>query len=201
MNSIVYVTGNPSKAAYLAKIVNYPFEHFAYDHPEIQAWTLEEIVEEKVRAAYMHVGKAVLVEDVSLGLNECGGMPGPFIKFYVEPNLHAGESDDTQTRMKKLEYICRTADATLTRRATATCVMAYFDGKQLELMRNELTGTIADHPRGTHGFGWDAIFCPDGYNGKTRAELVPSDTTSRYPTIKPIEALQRFLTTLSQANS
>lgn len=35
MKDIVFVTGNPDKAAYLSKMVDYPFEHFDYNHPEI----------------------------------------------------------------------------------------------------------------------------------------------------------------------
>lgn len=196
MKELVFVTGNPSKADYLSRIVNYPLGHFQYDHPEVQAWTLESIVEEKARAAYERVGKAVLVEDVSLGLDEHGGMPGPFIKFYIEPDPSRGEQDNEATRNMKLERFCRLADSSPARRATAACVIGYYDGDRLELLRGELRGTIANHPRGQNGFGWDAVFCPDGYGGKTRAELAPSDDAKTYATIKPLDALRNLLTSL-----
>ena len=196
MKEVVFVTGNPSKAAYLSRMVDYPLEHFKYDHPEIQARTLEEIVEEKARSAYEKVGKAVLVEDVALGIDEHGGLPGPFIKFYVEPDTGAGETDSGETRTERLERLCRIADSTATRRATAACVMGYYDGERLELMRGELHGTIADHPRGTNSFGWDAVFCPDGFGGNTRAELTPSDDAATYATIKPFAALRELLASL-----
>jgi len=196
MKEVIFVTGNPSKAEYLARMMDYPIGHFNYDHSEIQARTLEEIVEEKVRSAYEKVGKAVLVEDVSLGIDEHGGLPGPFIKYYVEPDVESGETDSWENREKRLETMCRIADGTKNRRATAACVMGYYDGERLELLRGELHGTIAEHPRGDNGFGWDAIFCPDGFDGKTRAELTPSDDAATYATIKPFAALRELLTRL-----
>lgn len=196
MKEVVFVTGNPSKAEYLSRLLEYPLEHFDYDHAEIQARTLEEIVEEKARSAYEKVGKAVLVEDVSLGIDEHAGLPGPFIKYYVEPDTTAGEADSEDVCTRHLETLCRIADATQTRRATAACVMGYYDGVRLELLRGELHGVIADHPRGINGFGWDAIFCPDGFDGKTRAELTPSDDAATYATIKPITLLKELLTSL-----
>ena len=121
-------------------------------------------------------------------------MPGPFVKFFVEPLK--GETDNRELRTAKLEKLCRIADATDTRAATAACVMGYFDGERLELMRGELHGVIADHPRGENGFGWDAIFCPDGFGGKTRGEMTPSDDAVTYATIKPFAALRQLLTSL-----
>lgn len=125
----------------------------------------------------------VLVEDVSLGLYSLGGLPGPFIKFFVDaPN--------------GLENICRMCDSLEDRRAKATCVYGYYDGKELRLFRGELDGIIADQPRGEKGFGWDKIFCPDGYDGKTRAELGPDDDKKTYVTIKPYEPLRGFLNSI-----
>ena len=70
----------------------------------------------------------------------------------------------------------------------------YYDGRRLELMHGELHGTIAEHPRGSNGFGWDAIFCPDGFDGKTRAELTPSDDA----TIKPFAAFRELLLSITR---
>ena len=67
MKEVIFVTGNQSKADYLSRMIDFPLQHHKYDLPEIQAATLEPIVEEKVRAAYKLADKAVLVEDESLG--------------------------------------------------------------------------------------------------------------------------------------
>jgi len=52
------------------------------DLDEIQSLDLEAIAVDKAKRAYEKVGKPVLVEDVSAGLDSMGGLPGPFIKYF-----------------------------------------------------------------------------------------------------------------------
>lgn len=180
MRNPVFITGNQDKADYLANMLGMPLEHRKIELDEIQSPSLEKIVEHKVKQAYQIIGKPALVEDVALGFTAHDGLPGPFIKFYVE-------------RPDGLEKLCRSLDGFDDRTARAECVFGYYDGEHLELIRGSLDGTISDHPRGENGFGWDAIFCPDGYGGKTRAEMTPSEDTATYATIKPFAALRAFL--------
>lgn len=72
-------------------------------------------------------------------------------------------------------------------------VYGYYDGEEMRLFRGELTGYIAQSPRGDGGFGWDQIFCPDGYGGRTRAELSPEENTATYVRLKPIDEVGDFL--------
>lgn len=180
MKNVVFVTGNQHKADYLAQMLGIEIAHQKLELDEIQSTSLDDIVEHKVKQAYQLVHRPVLVEDVSLSFSSLGGLPGPFIKFFLE--LPDG-----------LEKLCRMLDGFDDRRAQAACVFGYYDGTHLELLRGELDGTIAEHPRGTNGFGFDPIFCPDGYGGKTRAELTPSDDAKTYATIKPFATLREFL--------
>ena len=66
------------------------------------------------------------------------------------------------------------------RRARMVCVLAVGiptdAGPRIELVRGELSGSIAPEPRGTGGFGYDPVFLVDG--GKTTAEL-PEDEKDR----------------------
>lgn len=82
------------------------------------------------------------------------------------------------------------------RSAVAACVFGYYDGQRVRLFRAELGGVIAKHPAGNGGFGWDKIFCPDGYEGKTRAELTPDEDAETYHLFKPIDVVRQFLATL-----
>jgi hypothetical protein len=57
------------------------------------------------------------------------------------------------------------------REANAIAVIGYCSGEgHLEIFRAELPGTVAESPRGHNGYGWDAIFIPDGHN-RTYAEM------------------------------
>ena len=157
--------------------------HQSLDLEEMQSTSLEEIVEHKVRQAFATLQSPVLVEDVALGFDGLNGLPGPFVKFFV--NVEDG-----------LEKMCRMCDGLNNRSATASCVFGYFDGKRLELFKGTLSGSIAVHPAGDSGFGWDKIFCPAGYGGRTRAELTPEEDEQTYTTIKPFAKVREFLLSL-----
>jgi non-canonical purine NTP pyrophosphatase (RdgB/HAM1 family) len=49
------------------------------------------------------------------------------------------------------------------RSATAICCFAVYDGKEMQIARGEVKGTISEKVRGKNGFGWDVIFIPEGY--------------------------------------
>lgn len=176
----VFITGNQHKADYLAKTLGIELPYQKVDLEEIQSISLEEIVEHKVKQAYRIIGRPVLVEDVSLKFTALGELPGPFIKFFIE-------SPDG------LERLCRILDSFDDRTARAECVFGYYDGAHLELIRGGLDGSIAEHPRGENGFGFDKILQPNGYSGKTRAELSTVDDIKTYATIKPFDALREYL--------
>jgi len=183
MTDVTFITGNQHKADYLAKLLAVPLQHHKLDLVEIQSTSTEEIVEHKAREAYRQLGTPVLVEDVYLSFTALNGLPGPFIKFFVE-------------QPDGLEKLCRMLDPFNDRSATGGCVFGYYDGSRMELVAGSLNGTIAEHPRGSGGFGWDQIFCPDGYGGKTRAELSEENYGKVYATIKPLPALHELLTSL-----
>jgi XTP/dITP diphosphohydrolase len=65
-------------------------------------------------------------------------------------------------------------DAFPDRTATAVCVVACFDGRDLGVGRGEVRGTIAGAPRGSGGFGWDRLFVPEG-DTRTFAEMPPAE--------------------------
>lgn len=183
MTDVTFITGNQNKADYLAKLLDVPLKHTKVRLDEIQSIDLDEIVTHKVKQAYGVTGTPVLVEDVGLSFGALGGLPGPFIKFFVE-------ADDG------LEKLCRMLDGFDDRGAVGECVFGYYDGDRLELIRGSLKGQIADHPRGDGGYGWDKIFCPDGCEGQTRAELIVEQYEIIYQVIKPIPKLREFLNKL-----
>jgi inosine triphosphate pyrophosphatase len=175
-----FITGNQNKADYLSRMLDVQLDHRKVNLDEIQSTNLDEIVAHKVKQAYELVRKPVLVEDVALSFESLGGLPGPFVKFFVD-------AEDG------LEKMCRMCDGLENRNARAECVFGYYDGERLELLRGGLDGVIADHPRGDGGYGWDQIFCPEGYESKTRAELINEQDEATYRTIKPITQLREFL--------
>lgn len=175
--NITFITGNQNKAEYLARYLGFPVKHVKLDLEEIQSLDLKEIVEHKVRQAFNNIRTPVIVEDVSLEFAALHGLPGPFIRFFVDK--------------VPFESICNMID-TKNRRATAKCVFGYYDGVTLKLFEGALDGKVAEIPAGENGYGWDKIFIPDGYN-VTRAQLNKEDDQKTYLLIKPFAKLKEFL--------
>lgn len=182
--NVLFITGNQNKADYLASLLDTPLDYHKYDLDEIQSTSLDDIVTHKVKQAYVLAGRPVLVEDVGLGFTALNGLPGPFVKFFVD-------------QPDGLENMCRMLDGFGDRGARAETVFGYYDGQHLELIKGGLDGVIANHPRGEGGFGWDKIFCPNGFENKTRAELILEQDANSYQTIKPIAVLRDFLKSVS----
>ena len=179
MEMPIFVTGNSQKAAYLSRQLGINLAHQAVDLDEIQSTSVQAIVEHKLRQAFSIVGKPVLLEDVALGYDALGDMPGPFIKWFLDS---AGA-----------EACCRMLDGFDTRRAAITCVYGFYDGVSMKLFEKVTRGLIADHPAGDNGFGFDRIFINDGYT-MTRAEMSQAENEETYASImKPFAEVRGFL--------
>lgn len=177
MKDITFITGNQNKADYLAKYLGFSVKHQKLDLDEIQSLDLNTIVTHKVKQAYEMIKAPVIVEDVSLEFEGLNGLPGPFIKYFVD--------------QMSFEDICSLVNDK-SRNATARCVFGYYDGEQLKLFEGSLNGQISKSPSGENGFGWDKIFIPEGYE-VTRASLNDEDDQKTYTQIKPFAALKEFI--------
>jgi non-canonical purine NTP pyrophosphatase (RdgB/HAM1 family) len=174
MSNVTFITGN---------LVGRHIKHQPADVAEIQSLDLAEIVEYKARAAYEQLKTPVIIEDTGLVINSLGKMPGPFIKWF-EKELG-------------LEKICRLADLSSDRSASAGAAFAYFDGQLLKIFKSKLSGTISDHPKGDEGYGWNPIFIPEGAS-KTLGEMDDIEFKQFYVQIKPFNSVKEFLTTLDK---
>lgn len=183
MTKVTFITGNPSKAKYFAELVGKDIDHHAADVPEIQSLDLAEIVEFKARAAYDQLKTPVIIEDTGVVISSLGKLPGPFIKWF-EKELG-------------LEKICRLADISDDRSATAGAAFAYYDGDELKIFKSELAGTIPEIPTGAEGFGWNPIFIPNG-SSQTLGEMDDETFKNYYVQIKPFDQLKDFLASLDK---
>lgn len=177
MKDIVFVTGNAKKAEYFSKCIDLPVQYEAVTLEEIQSLNIQEIAQHKLEQAYEKLHKPVLIEDLSLEFEGLNGLPGTFVKFFLET--------------LPLQDICDLLKGK-TRIATVKSVIGYKDGDQTKLFEQVSCGTISETPRGSGGFGWDPIFIPDGYN-QTRAEMNEEDDEITFKALKPFGALREFL--------
>lgn len=183
--NVVYVTGNPDKAKYFARMTKMDIPHMSFDVDEVQSTSLSEIVEHKARQAYELAKCPVIVEDTKLSFKALGALPGPLIKWFFQ------ELGD--------DGLCRLLDRYNDRTAFAGAAMAYYDGVNLEIFERELEGSIADSPsKNNTGFGWNNIFIPTGAK-ITLAEMSEKEFEKYYAKIKPFDEVVIFLKTINQS--
>jgi non-canonical purine NTP pyrophosphatase (RdgB/HAM1 family) len=127
---------------------------------EIQAIELDPVVRHKARQAFALLGRPVFVEDTGLTFAAWNGLPGALIKWFLKSLGPEG--------------ICRLLQSETNRAATATTVFAYCDGMAEQVFSGIVQGSIPTTPRGASGFGWDALFQPQG-SGRTFAEMAPEE--------------------------
>jgi non-canonical purine NTP pyrophosphatase (RdgB/HAM1 family) len=158
--SLIFVSSNPNKAIEAERILKMPLLRVSLSLPEIQATTIEEITRYKLEVAKSKGYNRLVVEDVSLGFDELGNFPGPYIKWLLESAGGKG--------LGAIAYALRDASA------VAQCCIGYWDGSEVRTLLGECHGKILVHPRGDQTFGWDAWFCPDG-SEQTFAEMSAAD--------------------------
>lgn len=178
--NVVFVTGNPNKAKHLSELLGIEIDYHSVDLEEIQSMDVMEVAVDKAKRAYAQLGRPVLVEDQALYLNALGGFPGPFVKFMVDSS-------------GGIESISRILSDYSDKTCVARDVFVYADSGGAEIFVGEHTGVIADQPKGNGGWGWDPIYCPDGFDGRTSAELSDEEYSEVYKSIKPIEKVRDFL--------
>jgi len=155
-DKLILVSSNPNKAIEAERILKMPLLRVSLSLPEIQAADVEEITRHKLEVARSKGYQRLIVEDVSLGFDELGNFPGPYVRWLLEA---AGG--------KGLAVI---AYALNNRSAKAQCCVAYWDGTDGHFFKGECFGEVLVEPRGTQRFGWDPWFQPRG-SKKTFAEM------------------------------
>lgn len=119
-----------------------------------------------LKARYVHERYALpcFADDTGLEVEALGGGPGVHTARYAYPYRH-----DPEANTRKLLAELANKD---NRRARFRTAIAYIDEAGAEhLFEGIVNGSIAEAERGTEGFGYDPVFCPEEGGGKTFAEL------------------------------
>ncbi|CAM9591784.1 unnamed protein product [Choristocarpus tenellus] len=94
--AVTFVTGNVNKLKEVKQILGstfpFPLSNQKVDLPELQGEPYD-IVREKCRLAAKQVNGPVMVEDTGLCFDKLGGLPGPYIKWFLEKIGHQGLND------------------------------------------------------------------------------------------------------------
>lgn len=153
-----FVTGNSNKFEEARRVIP-NLQMVKRDLDEIQAVDQELIIKHKLMQAATSESGILFVEDVALTFPSLGKLPGPLIKWF----LHE----------MKLDELSRLGREFCDGRALARCTLGLWKDGSCHYFTSEIDGNICA-PRGTHGFGWDAIFIPT-QSKKSFAEMEPAE--------------------------
>lgn len=188
---ITFVTGNVNKLREVQQILGSAstLTNQKLDIEEVQG-TVEEVTIAKTRKATGMVDGPVIVEDTALEFNGLNGMPGPYIKWFMEALGNDG--------------LYNLLSAFPDKSARAICTFGFSEGpgKEVLLFQGFTEGNIVK-PRYSQdpsrkAFGWNPIFEPKGWE-LTFAEMTEEEKNSFSHRYVALMKLKEFLEKRAEA--
>jgi XTP/dITP diphosphohydrolase len=161
MKNIILASNNAHKLEEIQNVlspvkINTLSEIGFTDEIEETANTFEGNALIKCETIYQIFKKPVISDDSGLLVHYLNDAPGVYSSRYAGQNV-----TDQMNYEKLLENLKDVAD----RRAKFVTTICYYQSPQnIEYFKGELAGSIAEHPEGYNGFGYDPIFIPEGFN-------------------------------------
>jgi XTP/dITP diphosphohydrolase len=148
--------------------------------------SFEENAKLKAIAVSRKLSGLVIADDSGLEVDALGGAPG------IHSARYAGANASSEKKIAKLlDELAKINAKDDQRRARFRCVLAVArSGRVVATFDGVVEGKIAERPRGSHGFGYDPIFIPDGFK-ETFAELpgeVKNNISHRAKAIRKFQA-------------
>ncbi|KAI5862840.1 inosine triphosphatase [Durotheca rogersii] len=174
-----FITGNANKLREVRAILEpagIAVRSEALDLPEVQG-TLDDVTRAKCRAAAAAVAGPVLVEDTGLCFDALHGLPGPYIKWFMQSVGHVGLNNLLAAYEDK------------SAQAVATFGFCRGPGHEVLLFQGRTHGKIVP-PRGPATFGWDPVF---EYDGQTYAEMDKDEKNKISHRFKALEKLRAWI--------
>lgn len=169
MNKIIFASNNINKASEIKQMLNLEFEIITLkeagifiDIPEPHN-TFALNAHEKSLTIHKMTGMDCFAEDSGLEVDALEGAPG------VQSARFSGVHGDDAANNKKLLSLLENEN---NRSAQFKTVISLIINGQNYFFEGTCQGEIATNMQGSHGFGYDPLFIPNGYNN-TFAELNP----------------------------
>jgi len=186
-NNVTFVTGNKKKLEEVQRILSefkdgkLPFTITSHklDLPELQGEPID-IAKAKCALAAKDLDGPVITEDTSLCFDALNGLPGPYIKWFLEKCGHEGLNQMLAGYEDKGAY------------AQTMVAFCAGPGEEIHVFDGRTHGQIVN-ARGKLDFGWDPIFEPDEGDGKTYAEMTKDEKDSISHRSRAFTYLREFL--------
>ena len=148
--------------------------------------TLEGNALKKAEEIWQHVQIPCSADDTGLFVHALNGAPGVFSSRYAGENV--SYSDNRRKLLNELDGVPLESRTAYFR----TVVCYYYAKNKYELFDGVCAGKITLTERGDKGFGYDAVFLPDGFEN-TFAELNREEKNRISHRAKAFEKLKTYL--------
>ena len=161
MKKLLFATQNKNKLKEAIEILRHKYEVSSPPALENEEelpedfFTLSENACQKASFVAEKFNLNCFAEDTGLEVYALDLQPGVFSARFAGP-----ERDDEANKKKLLQLLEGITD----RRARFRTVIALYENGKINYFDGILEGEISDKPLGSSGFGYDAVFKPNGYN-------------------------------------
>jgi XTP/dITP diphosphohydrolase len=191
---LLFATRNAHKTEEMQRILGPQFNvNDLAAHPEVPhiaetGRSFQENAILKALAVSRKLPGLVIADDSGLEVDALRGAPG------IHSARYAGPRASNQERIDKLlDKLLRVGATKNERCARFRCALALAcKGEVLHVFGGIVEGEIADRPRGSHGFGYDPIFIPQGFE-QTFGELGSAQKDQLSHRARALEKLRAFL--------
>jgi len=197
MQKIVLASNNSHKLAEIAKMAaGLPVQILSLKDI---GWT-EEIPEDydtfnqnalqKAMTVFRKTGFPCFSDDSGLEVDALNGLPGVHsarfcLSKYPDVAPHERDQYNNQLLLELMQHVGN-------RNARFRAVICYVEDGNPLYFEGVVRGTIATHPAGSNGFGYDPLFIPEGYN-VTFAQMSPKQKNALSHRARAMEKFIEYL--------
>ena len=216
---IVFATANPGKLREASEVLGPDYEvvppaslGITEDIPETGS-TLRENSLQKARYLFERTGLPCFADDTGLEVDALGGAPGIYSARYAGPGHDSNAN--MEKLLKELEQLLSVPDdgGCFPRNPLGRCAPTASDKQPVNDRRARFRtvvtliladgeprffegvceGAIARERHGTGGFGYDPVFLPDAYPGRTLAEVSEEEKNAVSHRGRALQAMSQWL--------
>lgn len=152
----------------------------------------------KARTLYDLSGLDCFADDTGLEVEVLNGAPGVMTARYAACFPGGALPHDSEANMNRLlEELSEYSTPESRRARFRTVITLIYEGRQY-CFEGIVSGTIAQGKAGKGGFGYDPIFIPDGFGGRTMAEISEDEKNAISHRGRALRAMAEFLSTVRE---
>ena len=152
----------------------------------------------KARTLYDLSGLDCFADDTGLEVEVLNGAPGVLTARYAACFPGGALPHDSEANMNRLlEELSEYSTPESRRARFRTVITLIYEGRQY-CFEGIVSGTIAQGKAGNGGFGYDPLFIPDGFGGRTMAEISEDEKNAISHRGRALRAMAEFLSTVRE---